>query len=150
VVCPDRSQPSFHHHATGTHGITLVAGLAAIAAAVVVQGTGRAGLGACVAAAGGIAIGLGAALSALPYIAYPGVPLPCSGAGVPLGAYLGATAIGGPLLITALVLLYASVHMQAGQCPGRAGPPLPGSRRRRGRPAGPARARAARRPARRG
>jgi cytochrome d ubiquinol oxidase subunit II len=104
------ANPSFRHYATGARGIALLAGLAGIAAAVIVQGTGRTGLGACVAAASGIAIGLGAALSALPYLAYPGVPLPRSGAGVPLGAYLGATAIGGPLLITALVLLYASVH----------------------------------------
>jgi hypothetical protein len=45
----------------------------------------------------------------MPYIAYPGVTLPPSDTGVPLGAYLGATAIGGPLLVVALSLLYASV-----------------------------------------
>jgi cytochrome bd ubiquinol oxidase subunit II len=110
------ANPSFHQHATGARGIVLLAGLVVVAGAVVAQGVARTGPGACVAAAGCLIIGLGTALSALPYIAYPGVPLPRSSAGVPLGAYLGATAIGGPLLIAALVLLYASVlgHGQAG------------------------------------
>lgn len=103
------ANPSFHHHATGIRGLMLLAGLVIVAGALLVQGTGRTALGACAAGAGCLLLGFGAALSAMPYIAFPGVTLPPSGTGVPVGAYLGATAIGGPLLIVALSLLYASV-----------------------------------------
>lgn len=107
------ANPSFRHHAGGIHGVILLAGVAALAAAAAAQGTGRARLGACAAGAGCLLLGFGAALSAMPYIAYPGVPLPRSDAGVPLGAYLGATAVGGPLLVLALALLYVTVRARA-------------------------------------